>query len=250
MKVLVAVKRVVDFNVRIRVKSDETGVDTDNVVMSMNPFDENALEEALRMKQEGIVSEIIAVSIGDDSSQDVLRKSLAMGADRAMLIKVDELPEPLGIAKLLQKLVEDEAPEIVILGKQAIDDDSNQTGQMLAALLNWPQGTFASKIEFNDQTVTLTRETDAGLETIAMQLPVVITTDLRLNQPRLPKLPAIMKAKKKPIKTIEAASLGVNLSPRLNVLKVMSPPTREPSVIVANAAELLEKLNNETEVLK
>ena len=250
MKVLVAVKRVVDFNVRIRVKSDESGVDTDNVVMSMNPFDENALEEALRMKQAGIASEIIAVTVDGESSQDILRKALAMGADRAILIKSDELPEPLGIAKLLSKIVEQESPEIVILGKQAIDDDSNQTGQMLAALLNWPQGTFASNIEINDQTVTLTRETDAGLETIEMTLPAVITTDLRLNEPRLPKLPNIMKAKKKPIDVVEASSFGFDLASRLNVLKVTTPPEREPGIIVANTAELVDKLKSETGVWK
>ncbi len=253
MKVLVAVKRVVDFNVRIRVKSDGSGVDTDNVVMSMNPFDENALEEALRMKQNGIATEIIAVTIGDDSSQDTLRKALAMGADRATLIKADELPEPLGIAKLLSKIVEQEKPQVVILGKQTIDDDSNQTGQMLAALLNWPQGTFASKAEFSGNnvgdTLTITRETDTGLETINLNLPAVITTDLRLNEPRLPKLPAIMKAKKKPIETIEADSLGVDLNHRLTVLNTSAPPEREPGVIVANAAELIDKLKNDAGVL-
>lgn len=250
MKVLVAVKRVVDFNVRIRIKSDESGVDTDNVVMSMNPFDENALEEALRMKQAGVASEIIAVTVGYDSSQDTLRKALAMGADRATLIKSEELPEPLGIAKLLSKVVEQENPEIVILGKQAIDDDSNQTGQMLAALLNWPQGTFASKVEFDDKTVTLTRETDNGLETVEMTLPIIITTDLRLNEPRLPKLPDIMKAKKKPIDVVEASSYGLDLAPRLKVLKVATPPEREPGIIVANAADLLDKLKTETGVWK
>jgi len=253
MKVLVAVKRVVDFNVRIRVKLDGSGVDTDNVVMSMNPFDENALEEALRMKQAGIASEIIAVSVGGDESQDTLRKALAMGADRAVLIKSDELPEPLGIAKLLTKIVEQESPEVVILGKQTIDDDSNQTGQMLAALLNWPQGTFASKAVFAGNSegdkLNLTRETDAGLETLQITLPAVITTDLRLNEPRLPKLPDIMKAKKKPIDVIEADSLGVDLANRLKVLKVSSPPEREPGVIVANAAELIDKLKNEAGVL-
>ncbi len=249
MKVLVAVKRVVDFNVRIRVKSDGSGVDTDNVVMSMNPFDENALEEALRMKQAGIASEIIAVTVGDDSSTDTLRKALAMGADRAILLKADELPEPLGIAKLLAKVVEQESPEVVILGKQTIDDDSNQTGQMLAALLNWPQGTFASKAVFDGDKLTLTRETDDGLETINITLPAVITTDLRLNEPRLPKLPDIMKAKKKSIDVVDADSFGVNLVHRLTVLKVSPPPEREPGVIVANAAELIDKLKNEAGVL-
>ena len=224
MKVLVAVKRVVDYNVRIRIKSDGSGVDTDNVVMSMNPFDENGLEEALRMKQAGIATEIVAVTVGTEQSQDTLRSALAMGADRAILIKADEAPEPLGIAKLLSKVVEQEEPQVVILGKQAIDDDSNQTGQMLAALLNWPQGTFASKAVFDTEgeggSVNLTRETDAGLETIKINLPAVITTDLRLNEPRLPKLPDIMKAKKKPIDIVEASSYGVDLAPRLEVVSV------------------------------
>lgn len=249
MKVLVAVKRVVDYNVRIRVKSDGSGVDTDNVVMSMNPFDENAMEEALRMKQDGIADEVIAVSIGDDSSQDTLRKALAMGADRATLLKTDTSPEPLAIAKLLAKVVEQEQPNVVITGKQAIDDDSNQTGQMLAALLNWPQGTFASKAEFNGDSLTLTRETDTGLETLKMSLPAIITTDLRLNEPRLPKLPDMMKAKKKPIDVIEAESLGVDLSPRLEVLNVSAPPERQAGEILANATELVEKLKNEAGVL-
>lgn len=249
MKVLVAVKRVVDFNVRIRVKSDGSGVDTDNVVMSMNPFDENALEEALRMKQAGVASEVIAVTVGDDKSQDTLRKALAMGADRAIHIKSEELPEPLGIAKLLAKVVGQESPEVVILGKQTIDDDSNQTGQMLAALLNWPQGTFASKAEFEGDQLMLTRETDSGVETLKITLPAVITTDLRLNQPRLPKLPDIMKAKKKPIDTVDADSFGIDLTPRLNVLKVATPQGRKPGVIVANAEELLDKLKNEAGVL-
>jgi len=249
MKVLVAVKRVVDYNVRIRVKSDGSGVDTDNIVMSMNPFDENGLEEALRMKQAGIASEIIAVTVGADQSQDTLRSALAMGADRATLIKADELPEPLGIAKLLAKVVEQESPQVVILGKQAIDDDSNQTGQMLAAMLNWPQGTFASKAEFESDNLTLTRETDSGLEIIKLKLPAVITTDLRLNDPRSPKLPDIMKAKKKTIDVIESSSLGVDLAHRLKVLNVTTPPVREPGIIVANAAELIDKLKNEAGVL-
>lgn len=249
MKVLVAVKRVVDYNVRIRVKSDGSGVDTDNVVMSMNPFDENGLEEALRMKQAGIATEIVAVTVGTEQSQDTLRSALAMGADRAILIKADEVPEPLGIAKLLSKVVEQEEPQVVILGKQAIDDDSNQTGQMLAALLNWPQGTFASKAEFDGESVNLTRETDAGLETIKINLPAVITTDLRLNEPRLPKLPDIMKAKKKPIDIVDASSYGVDLAPRLEVVSVSAPEARKPGVIVANAAELIDKLKNEAGVL-
>ena len=249
MKVLVAIKRVVDYNVRIRVKSDGSGVDTDNVKMSMNPFDENAIEEALRMREAGVATEVIAVSVGGAKSQETLRTALAMGADRAIHLTTDDTVEPLGVAKLLQKVVEQESPEVVILGKQAIDDDSNQTGQMLAALLNWPQGSFASKAEFSGSDLTLTRETDSGLETLALKLPAVITTDLRLNEPRYPKLPDIMKAKRKPIDSIEAASLGVDLAPRLSVLSVSEPPEREPGIKVANAAELVEKLKNEAGVL-
>ncbi|MGK0269693.1 MAG: electron transfer flavoprotein beta subunit [Cocleimonas sp.] len=242
MKVLVAVKRVVDYNVRIRVKSDGSGVDTDNVVMSMNPFDENGLEEALRMKQAGIATEVIAVSVGDEKSQDTLRSALAMGADRAILIKADQTPEPLGIAKLLAKVVEQEGPQVAILGKQAIDDDSNQTGQMLAALLDWPQGTFASNAQFDGDAINLTRETDTGLETIKISLPAVITTDLRLNDPRLPKLPDIMKAKKKPIDIVDASSYGIDLTPRLELVSVAAPAERDPGIIVADAAELVNKL--------
>ena len=249
MKVLVAIKRVVDYNVRIRVKSDGSGVDTDNVKMSMNPFDENAIEEALRMREAGVATEVIAVSVGSAKSQETLRTALAMGADRAIHLATDDPVEPLAVAKLLQKVVEQESPEVVILGKQAIDDDSNQTGQMLAALLNWPQGSFASKAEFSGNDLTLTRETDSGLETLALKLPAVITTDLRLNEPRYPKLPDIMKAKRKPIDSIEADSLGVDLSPRLSVLSVSEPPEREPGIKVANAAELVDKLKNEAGVI-
>jgi len=250
MKVLVTVKRVVDFNVRIRVKSDRSGVDTDNVKMSMNPFDENAIEEALRMRESGIASEVIAVSVGDMKSQETLRTALAMGADRAIHLNSDTSLEPLAVAKLLAKIVEQESPQVVILGKQAIDDDSNQTGQMLAALLNWPQGSFASKAEFNGDTLTLRRETDAGLETLSITLPAIITTDLRLNEPRYPKLPDIMKAKRKPIDSIDAQSLGVDITNRLNVLKVDEPPTREAGIKVADAAELIDKLRNEAKVIK
>ncbi|PWQ98478.1 electron transfer flavoprotein subunit beta/FixA family protein [Leucothrix arctica] len=242
MKVLVAVKRVVDYNVRIRVKSDGTGVDKDNVVMSMNPFDENSLEEAMQMKEADVASEVIAVSIGDEKSEDTLRSAFAMGADRAILIKTDVELEPLAIAKLLAKVVEQESPQVAILGKQAIDDDSNQTGQMLSAMLGWSQGTFASNAEHVDGAINLTRETDAGLETIKITLPAVITTDLRLNTPRLPKLPAIMKAKKKPIETHEADSFGIDLAPRLEVVSVAAPAERAAGIIVANAAELVEKL--------
>ncbi len=250
MKVLVTVKRVVDYNVRIRVKSDGSGVDIDNVKMSMNPFDENGVEEALRMKEAGAASEVVVVSIGDTKSQETLRTALAMGADRAIHIETDTPPEPLAVAKLLTKVVEQEAPGIVILGKQAIDDDSNQTGQMLAALLDWPQGTFASKAEIDGDTLSLTRETDAGMETLALTLPAVITTDLRLNEPRYPKLPDIMKAKRKPIDTMDASSIGVDLTPRLTVLSVAEPPEREPGIKVADAAELLDKLRNEAKVIK
>jgi electron transfer flavoprotein beta subunit len=249
MKVLVAVKRVVDYNVRIRVKSDGSGVDIDNVKMSMNPFDENAIEEALRMREAGIASEVIAISIGDKKSQETLRTALAMGADRAIHLESADPVEPLAVAKLLAKIVEQESPEVVILGKQAIDDDSNQTGQMLAALLNWPQGSFASKATFDGNRLSLTRETDSGLETLSINLPVVITTDLRLNEPRYPKLPDIMKARKKPIDTIDATTMGVDIAPRLKVLKVTEPPAREPGIKVANAAELIEKLKNEAGVI-
>ncbi len=250
MKVLVAVKRVVDYNVRVRVKSDGSGVDTDNVKMSMNPFDENAIEEALRMREAGVASEIIAISIGNSKSQETLRTALAMGADRAIHLNSDDALEPLAVAKLLANVVEREQPQVVILGKQAIDDDSNQTGQMLAALLNWPQGTFASKAEFDADSLSLRRETDAGLETLKLKLPAVITTDLRLNEPRYPKLPDIMKAKRKPIDSIDVSSLDIDVSPRLSVLKVDEPPVREAGIKVADAAELIDKLRNEAKVIK
>ncbi len=249
MKVLVAIKRVVDFNVRIRVKSDGSDVDTDNVKMSMNPFDENAIEEALRMREAGIASEVIAISVGGTKSQETLRTALAMGADRAIHLESADPVEPLGVAKLLAKVVEQESPKVVILGKQAIDDDSNQTGQMLAAILNWPQGGSASKAEFDGDKLTLTRETDSGLETLAITLPAIITTDLRLNEPRYPKLPDIMKARRKPIDIIDAASMGVDIAPRLKVLKVAEPAAREPGIKVANAAELIDKLKNEAGVI-
>jgi electron transfer flavoprotein beta subunit len=249
MKVLVAVKRVVDFNVRIRVKSDGSGVDTDNVKMSMNPFDENAIEEALRMREAGVASEVIAVTIGGAKSQETLRTALAIGADRAIHIETDVAIDPLGIAKLLAHTVEQESPRVVILGKQAIDDDSSQTGQMLAAMLDWPQGSCASKAQFDGDQLTLTRETDNGLETLSITLPAIITTDLRLNEPRYPKLPDIMKAKRKPIDVIDAATLGIDISPRLSVLKVEEPPERAPGIKVANAAELIDKLKNEAGVI-
>ena len=249
MKALVTVKRVVDYNVRVRVKSDGSGVDTDNVKMSMNPFDENGIEEALRMREAGSVDEVVVVSIGGPKSQETLRTALAMGADRAIHIEADNAVEPLAVAKLLSKIVEKESPGIVILGKQAIDDDNNQTGQMLAALLDWPQGTFASKTQIEGDTLTVTRETDAGLETLALTLPAIITTDLRLNEPRYPKLPDIMKAKRKPIDSYDPQSLGVDVTPRLSVIKVNDPPEREAGIKVANAAELVEKLTNEAGVI-
>jgi len=249
MKVLVPVKRVIDYNVKVRVKSDETGVDLANVKMSMNPFDEIAVEEAVRLKEAGAAEEIVAVSIGPEKAQDQIRQALAMGADRGILIKTDETVEPLAIAKLLKKVVEEENPELVILGKQAIDDDSNQTGQMLAALLGWGQGTFASKVEKKDGTVNVTREIDGGLQTITLQLPAVVTTDLRLNEPRYASLPNIMKAKKKPLDVKDIADYGVDVSPRLETVKVTEPPKREAGAKVESVAELIDKLKNEAGVI-
>ncbi|MFT5274696.1 MAG: electron transfer flavoprotein beta subunit [Saprospiraceae bacterium] len=249
MKVLVPVKRVIDYNVKIRVKSDQSGVETENVKMAMNPFDEVAIEEALRMREAGVATEVVAISIGTEKSQETLRTALAMGADEAVLIKTDAAVEPLGVAKLLKKAVDDMGPGVVILGKQAIDDDSNQTGQMLAAMLDWPQGTFASKAEFSDGSVALSRETDDGIETLNLSLPAVITTDLRLNEPRYPNLPNIMKAKKKPLEVIEADSMGVDFAPRLNVVKVEEPSEREPGIIVGSVEELIEKLRNVEKVI-
>ena len=249
MKVLVAVKRVVDYNVKVRVKSDQTGVDLSNVKMSMNPFDEIAVEEALRMKEAGTVDEIIAVSIGVQQCQETIRTALAMGADRGILVKTDEVIEPLHVAKILKAVVDEEQPGLVILGKQAIDDDCNQTGQMLAALLGWPQGTFASKIEFADGTANVTREVDGGLQTLTLKLPMIVTTDLRLNEPRYASLPNIMKAKKKPIDEKTPEDLGVDMAPRLTTLTVAEPPKRVAGVIVADAAELVQKLRNEAGVI-
>jgi electron transfer flavoprotein beta subunit len=249
MKVLVAVKRVVDYNVKVRVKSDQTGVDLSNVKMSMNPFDEIAVEEALRMKEAGTVDEIIAVSIGVQQCQETIRTALAMGADRGILVKTDEVIEPLHVAKVLKAVVDEEQPGLVILGKQAIDDDCNQTGQMLAALLGWPQGTFASKIEFADGTANVTREVDGGLQTLTLKLPMIVTTDLRLNEPRYASLPNIMKAKKKPIDEKTPEDLGVDMAPRLTTLTVAEPPKRVAGVIVADAAELVQKLRNEAGVI-
>ena len=249
MKVLVAVKRVVDFNVKIRVKSDGTGVETGNVKMSMNPFDEIALEEGVRMREAGTAEELIAVSMGPQACQETIRTALAMGADRGILVETDAELEPLAVAKLLKAITEKENPDLVILGKQAIDDDCNQTGQMLAALLGWGQGTFASGLEFGDAKVTVTREIDGGLETVSLTLPAVVTTDLRLNEPRYASLPNIMKAKKKPIDTMTPEDLGVDAAPRLKILKVDEPQGREIGIMVETVAELVDKLRNEAKVI-
>ncbi len=249
MKVLVAVKRVVDYNVKVRVKADNTGVETANVKMSMNPFDEIAVEEAVRMLESGAASEVIAVSMGVQQCQETIRTALAMGADRGIHVLTDEELQPLAVAKLLKALVERESPDLVILGKQAIDDDSNQTGQMLAGLLGWSQGTFASGIAFADGKAEVTREVDGGLETVALKMPAVVTTDLRLNEPRYASLPNIMKAKKKQIDQIPVADLGVDVSPRLETLKVEDPPKRQGGRKVADIAELVDKLKNEAGVI-
>jgi len=249
MKVLVPVKRVVDFNVKVRVRPDGSGVDTTNVKMSMNPFDEIAVEEAVRLKEKGIVTEIVAVSCGVTACQETLRTALAIGADRAILVETDVELQPLAVAKLLQAIAVKEKPQLVILGKQAIDDDANQTGQMLAALLDWPQATFASKIDIAGGTATVKREIDGGLETVAMALPAVITTDLRLNEPRYATLPNIMKAKKKPLDVLKPDALGVDVSPRLTTLKVVEPPKRKGGGKVADAKELVAKLRNEAKVI-
>ena len=249
MKVLVAVKRVVDFNVKIRVKSDGTGVETGNVKMSMNPFDEIALEEGVRMREAGTADELIAVSMGPQACQETIRTALAMGADRGILVETDAELEPLAVAKLLKAITEKENPDLVILGKQAIDDDCNQTGQMLAALLGWGQGTFASGLEFGDAKVTVTREIDGGLETVALTLPALVTTVLRLNEPRYASLPNIMKAKKKPIDTMTPEDLGVDAAPRLKILKVDEPQGREIGIMVETVAELVDKLRNEAKVI-
>ncbi len=242
MKILVPVKRVVDYNVKIRVKADGSGVELANVKMSMNPFDEIAVEEALRLKEAGKATEVVVVSIGPAQAAETIRTGLAMGADRGILVKVDGVVEPLAVAKLLKKVVEQEAPGLVILGKQAIDDDCNQTGQMLAALLGWGQGTFASKVELGADSVDVTREVDGGLQTVSLKLPAIITTDLRLNEPRYASLPNIMKAKKKPLDETTAEALGVDVSPRLKVLKTAEPAGRSAGVKVASAAELVSKL--------
>ena len=249
MKVLVPVKRVIDYNVKVRVKADGTGVDLANVKMSMNPFDEIAIEEAVRLREAGVATEVVAVSCGLTACQETLRTAMAIGADRAILVESDADLQPLAVAKLLKALVEKEAPQLVILGKQAIDDDANQTGQMLAALLGWPQATFASKVVIADGKATVTREVDGGLETLALTLPAVVTTDLRLNEPRYATLPNIMKAKKKPLDTVKPADLGVDVAPRLTTLKVVEPGKRQAGVKVADVAELLAKLKNEAKVI-
>ena len=249
MKILVAVKRVVDYNVKVRAKADGTGVETANVKMSMNPFDEIAVEEAIRLQEAGKAQEIVAISLGVAACQDTIRTALAMGADRGILVETDAELQPLAVAKLLKAAVEKEKPDLVILGKQAIDDDANQTGQMLAALLGWPQGTFASKVELGDGTVNVTREIDGGLETVALKLPALVTTDLRLNEPRFVKLPNIMKAKKKPLEVLKPAELGVDVAPRLVTLKVQEPPKRQAGIKVGSVAELVDKLHNEAHVI-
>jgi electron transfer flavoprotein beta subunit len=249
MKALVAVKRVVDYNVKVRVKADGTGVDLANVKMSMNPFDEIAVEEAVRLKEQGMVGEIVVVSCGVTQCQETLRTALALGADRGVLVESDAELQPLAVAKLLKALVDKEQPGLVILGKQAIDDDCNQTGQMLAALAGLPQATFASKVEVADGKATVTREVDGGLETLSLSLPAVVTTDLRLNEPRYVTLPNIMKAKKKPLEVVKPADLGVDVSPRIQTLKVSEPPKRGAGIKVADVATLVEKLKNEAKVI-
>jgi len=249
MKILVAVKRVIDYNVQVRVKEDGTGVVTENVKMSSNPPDDNAIEEAVKIKEAGKATEIIAITVGEEKSQETVRKALAVGADRGILIKTEGIVEPLAVAKALQKIVEKEKPDLVFMGKQAIDDDCNQTGQMLSALLNWPQATFASKIEIKDKTLEVTREIDEGLETIEVNFPAIVTCDLRLNEPRYASLPNIMKSKKKPLEILTAADLGVDTTPRVQQIKVEEPPKRKAGIKVASVAELVSKLKNEAKVI-
>ena len=249
MKILVAVKRVIDYNVQIRVKEDGSGVVTDNVKMSTNPPDDNAIEEAVKIKEAGKATEVVAVTVGEEKAQETVRKALAVGADRGIHVKADGRLEPLAVSKILQKVVDKEKPDLVFMGKQAIDDDCNQTGQMLSALLNWPQATFASKIDVKDNKLEVTREIDEGLETIEINVPAIVTCDLRLNEPRYASLPNIMKAKKKPIEEIVASDLGVDVSPRLEQLKVEEPPKRKAGIKVANVAELVQKLKNEAKVI-
>ena len=249
MKLLVTVKRVIDYNVQIRVKADGSGVEKDNVKMSMNPPDENAVEEALRIKEAGKADEIIILSIGNDKAQETIRTALAMGADRGIHIKTDNDLEPLAISKIISKVAEEEKPSIILMGKQAIDDDCNQTGQMTSALLNWPQATFASKIEIDGQNAIVTREIDEGLERIKVSIPFVASCDLRLNEPRYASLPNIMKAKKKPIDTKDASSLGINIEPRIEQIKVEEPPVRQKGIMVSDVTELVQKLKHEAKVI-
>ncbi|MDA9996583.1 electron transfer flavoprotein subunit beta/FixA family protein [Candidatus Pelagibacter sp.] len=249
MKILVAVKRVIDYNVQIRVKEDGTGIVTDNVKMSTNPPDDNAIEEAVKIKEAGKATEIVAVTIGEEKAQETVRKALAVGADRGIHVKVEGVVEPLAVAKILQKIVDKEKPDLVFMGKQAIDDDCNQTGQMLSALLNWPQATFASKIDIKENKLEIIREIDEGLETIEVNVPAVVTCDLRLNEPRYASLPNIMKAKKKPIDQMTAADLGVDATPRVQQIKVEEPPKRKAGIKVSSVAELVQKLKNEAKVI-
>jgi len=254
MKILVPIKRVVDYNVKIRVKADQSGIDLANVKMSVNPFDEIAIEEAVRLKEAGKANEIIVVTIGPEKAQEQIRTAMAIGADRGVLVKTDTPidlggVEPLAVAKTLQKLVEKESPDLVIMGKQSIDDDSNQTGQMLAALLGWPQGTFASKLEVGEGELNVTREVDGGLQTLALKLPAIITTDLRLNEPRYAKLPDIMKAKKKPMEVLSPEEIGIDYTPRLEIVKVCDPPERQGGIKVENVDALIDKLKNEAKVI-
>tara|TARA_B100000745_G_scaffold136880_1_gene89446 strand:+ start:102 stop:851 length:750 start_codon:yes stop_codon:yes gene_type:complete len=249
MKILVAVKRVIDYNVQVRVKEDGTGVVTENIKMSTNPPDDNAVEEAVKIKESGKAKEVIAVTIGEEKAQETVRKALAVGADRGIHIKVNGIVEPLAVAKILKKIVEKEQPQLVFMGKQAIDDDCNQTGQMLAALLNWPQATFASRVEIKDKTLEVIREVDEGLETLEVNIPSIVTCDLRLNEPRYASLPNIMKAKKKPIEQINADDLGIDIKPRISQIKVEEPPKRKSGIKVASVAELVQKLKNEAKVI-
>ena len=249
MKILVAVKRVIDYNVQIRVKEDGTGIVTDNVKMSTNPPDDNAIEEAVKIKEAGKATEIVAVTIGEEKAQETVRKALAVGADRGIHVKVEGVVEPLAVAKILQKIVDKEKPDLVFMGKQAIDDDCNQTGQMLSALLNWPQATFAAKIDIKDKKLEIIREIDEGLETIEVNVPAVVTCDLRLNEPRYASLPNIMKAKKKPIDQMTAADLGIDATPRVQQIKVEEPPKRKAGIKVSSVAELVQKLKNEAKVI-
>ena len=249
MKILVAVKRVIDYNVQIRVKEDGTGIVTDNVKMSSNPPDDNAIEEAVKIKEAGKATEVIAVTVGEEKSQETIRKALAVGVDRGIHVKADGIVEPIAVAKILQKIIDKEKPDLVFMGKQAIDDDCNQTGQMLSALLNWPQATFASKIEIKDNKLEVVREVDEGLETVEVNIPAVVTCDLRLNEPRYASLPNIMKAKKKPIEQINTSDLAVDITPRVQQIKVEEPPKRKSGIKVASVAELVQKLKNEAKVI-